>query len=193
MQPMTIETFLAWESRQDGRYEFVDGRPVAMTGGTRAHDAVRGNIVGLFWTAMRGKPCRAHIDLKVACGSGNVRYPDALIECSRGGPKDQAAAEPTIVVEVLSPSTQAADFLVKFQDYDSVPTISTYLIFWQDAAKAQVFRRGDNGRLTAADQPDTLDAVIDLADVGVRLALADVYEGVDFPDPAAPAVTPPPG
>lgn len=76
---------------------------------------------------------------------------------------------------------------MKFIDYDSVPSISTYLIFWQDAAKAVVFRRGKGGRLVQTDQHEGPDAAIALDDVGVRPALADVYEGVEFPAPATAA------
>lgn len=177
--PMTVEAFLAWEAVQEARYEFVAGRPQAMTGGSIAHDEVRGSIFALFRAALKVSPCRVQLDVKVVCGTGNVRYPDVLIRCGRNRPTDLVAAEPTIVVEVLSPSTQASDFLVKLVDYGSVPSISTYLIFWQDAAKATVFRRRD-GRLVPSDEHLGLDAAIEMQDVGVTLKLADVYEDVDL-------------
>eukprot|EP01037_Dinobryon_pediforme_P023658 gene23658-25165_t len=157
---MSPEAFLAWEAEQDLRYELVDGQPMLMTGGTRAHDGVRLNLAAEFRRQLRGKPCRAHLDVKVACPTGNIRYPDALIDCGVYQPGDLVAPRPTVVVEVLSPSTKATDFLAKVRDYESVLSISTYAIFWQDEARAGVS-----------------DSIV-FADVGVGLDMADVYEDV---------------
>jgi Uma2 family endonuclease len=174
---ITLEDFLGWEAEQDRKFELVDGVPVMMTDGSRAHDAVRGAIYSLFRGQLRSRPCRAHMDVKVVCPSGNVRYPDAMIDCGPYRPMDVIASQPTIVVEVLSPSTQAADFLVKLQDYESVPSISTYAIFWQDAARAVVHRR-EGERLLPADRLEGLTGAIGFPDVNARLVKADIYDGV---------------
>ncbi len=99
-----------------------------------------------------------------------------MIDCGPYRGKDLVASKPTIVVEVLSPSTRATDFLVKSLDYESVQSISTYAIFWQDEAKAVIYRR-QGGRLTIAEQLSGLDGMVQFPDVEVSIAMADIYEG----------------
>lgn len=177
IERMSIDEFLAWENARERKFELIDGVPIMMTGGSRAHDAVRLNILAIFRSQLRSTPCRAQMDVKVVCPSGNVRYPDALIDCGPYRPKDIVAPQPTIVAEVLSPSTQAADFLVKLQDYESVPSISTYAIFWQDAVRAVIYRRSGD-RLVQAERLDGLDGIIAFPDVDASLIMSDVYDGV---------------
>lgn len=180
MKPMSVAAFLAWEQEQSGRFELVGGRPVAMTGGTRAHDEVRLNLAAWLREALRGKPCRVHTDVKVLCGKGNVRVPDVLVCCGPNQPGGLLAVEPRIVVKVVSPSARATDFLVELADYNRTPSISTYLICWQSAVKMVVFRRyGEH--LGLAEMREGLTAAIELPDVGLTLALADVYDRVDLP------------
>jgi Uma2 family endonuclease len=176
IERMTIDEFLVWENEQERKYELVDGVPIMMTGGTMAHDMVRGAVSALFRAQLRQKPCRAHLDVKLVCPTGNARYPDAMIDCGPYRGKDLVASKPTIVVEVLSPSTRATDFLVKSLDYESVQSISTYAIFWQDEAKAVIYRR-QGGRLTIAEQLSGLDGMVQFPDVEVSIAMADIYEG----------------
>jgi Uma2 family endonuclease len=174
---MTIDEYLLWENEQERKYELVDGVPIMMTGSSRAHDGVRGAIYAIFRSQLRGKPCRANLDVKVKCETGNIRYPDALIDCGPYRGKDLVVPQPTIVVEVLSPSTRATDFVVKSLDYESVQSISTYAIFWQDEAKAVIYRR-QGGRLAVAEQFNGLDGLVTFPDVEVSMAMADIYEGV---------------
>jgi Uma2 family endonuclease len=171
---MSLEEFLAWEVTQEARFEFVGGQAWMMAGGTDRHDEVRGNIFSSLHGALAGKPCRVRLDIKAVCPNGRSRYPDVAVDC---GPKNATAvhlAAPTVIVEVLSPSTRSTDYLVKTLDYASIPTVDTYLIVDPDEPRVDVLRRVD-GRLELADQAVGLDAVIELPSVGVSLALRDVY------------------
>ena len=83
LKPMTAAEFLAWETKQELRWEFDGFQPVAMTGGTVAHSIIQGNLITVLNNRLRGKPCRPYRpDLKVEIGS-KYRYPDAFGSCSR--------------------------------------------------------------------------------------------------------------
>jgi Uma2 family endonuclease len=105
MKPMTGEEFLAWEVRQEGRYEFDGFRPVAMTGGTFAHEVIGQNIRNELGIRLRGSCCTPfgpNMKIEVA---GRIRYPDVLVV---GSPVDREATVvkvPVVVFEVLSDST----------------------------------------------------------------------------------------
>jgi Uma2 family endonuclease len=170
---MSLDEFLDWEEQQERRHELVDGRPVLMTGGTVAHDYVRSRIAKSLLDQVR-KPCRVALDVKISCPTGNVRYPDVAIHCGPFRPKDRLASGPRVVIEVLSDSTKATDFLIKVKDYKSVPDIETYLIFWQDEARAIVHNRlGDAWSDGAV--VEGLSETITLDEVGVTLSLQDIY------------------
>jgi len=182
-QRMTVEEFLHWEDRQEPKYELVDGRPVMMTGGTVAHGDLRGNIYTHFRQRLRGRPCRAHLDLKVVCGNANVRYPDVQIDCGPTLPKDIRASRPTVVVEVVSPSSRAIDYMAKVRDYGTVPSITTYLIVSQEDRQVTVLRRvGDLLELEVV--LEGAEDVVNLPEVGLTLPLAVVYDA-DVPAPGA--------
>lgn len=185
---MTVEDFAAWEREREERYELVDGLPMAMTGGTEAHDQVRLAVASEFRRQLRGKPCRAVLDVKLICPSGNVRYPDVQVNCRPLDPRSTSIAGATIVCEVLSDSTRATDFLVKLQDYQSVPSIRAYAIFWQDLPKAVVFRRA-GAVLQKAEEPEGMDAAIEFPEVGADLRFADLFDwlAAAVPDEAAGA------
>ncbi len=116
--PMTLVEFLAWEERQELRHEFDGFAPVAMTGGTRAHETISVNLLAALATRPRGGPCRAYgSNLKVEA-AGRVRYPDAFV--ARGGPGapgDTVERSPVVVFEVLGEGTQTVDRTDKAREY----------------------------------------------------------------------------
>ena len=173
-KPMSLDEFLDWQAGQEQRHELVDAQPVMMTGGTVAHDFVRSRLTTSIGMQLRGKPCRLAIDVRIACPPGNVRYPDLAIHCGILRPKDRLASGTRVVIEVLSDSTKATDFLIKLHDYQSVPDIETYLIFWQDGTRALVHKRAGDG-WASAEGVEGLDSVIDLDSVGVTLSLEETY------------------
>ena len=177
-RPLSIEEFLAWEEGEPLRYELVSGQPMAMAGGTAAHDLVRMNIAASLHSELRGTPCRTTLDIKVICPTGNVRYPDIAVDCGPFSPKSQVASEPRIAIEVLSPSTRATDFIVKLKDHESLASIETCLIVWQDQPRVAIFRRKDAG-LVSEDIHEGRDTIVDLPSIGAALSLADIYAGLD--------------
>lgn len=173
-KPMSLQDFLAWEAGEEGRYEFVDGRVVAISGGTQRHDQIRGAIYASLLRQLAGRKCRPLLDIKVVCPSGRARYPDVSVDC---GPERTDATEviaATLVVEVLSPKTRSTDYLQKPRDYASVPTIAVYLIVDPDEPRIDVLRRAETG-LELSQQVEGREALIDLSEIGAQLALADIY------------------
>jgi Uma2 family endonuclease len=172
--PMLLEEFLIWEEKQDEKYEYDNGVITMMTGARIRHDLARLNIASAFHAQLRGKLCRTHLDIKLVCPSGAVRYPDVSVDC---GPLDRDASrqsEPSIVVEMLSPSTRSVDDIKKTSDYGSVPSIEVYLIVDPAEPSVDVFRRTSKG-LEFVEQLTALDAVIELPSIGAKLALSDIY------------------
>ena len=97
---MSLPQFLAWEERQELRHEFDGFQPVAMTGGTAAHDAIQMNLHAALVSRLRGRPCRPHgSDLKVEV-VGRVRYPDAFVVCTPVAPRQTVVTDPAVVFEV---------------------------------------------------------------------------------------------
>jgi Uma2 family endonuclease len=171
----TIEDFLAWENQQEERYEFVDGMIRSMTGGTVDHAAITGNIHSALRDQVRAGPCRAFAtDLKVRAGE-NAMYPDVLITCGQPDPKATEVTDPVVIVEVLSKSTSDYDRGRKWLAYQSISSLSHFLLVSQDECRVDAFRRMANGWYseTMSDH----DGEIALSAVNVRLRVRDIYEG----------------
>jgi Uma2 family endonuclease len=176
---MTIDEFLAWERRQELRYEFNGFAPVAMTGGSIAHSIIGTNLVRDLEDRLRGKPCRAFRgDLKIIVAD-RVRYPDALVTCAPVAQQSDIVPEPVVVFEIISPSTAATDRITKNNEYRATPSIQRYVMLEQTRMAATVFtREGDDwvGRLASGE------AVVAMPEIGIELPLAALYAGVDLPD-----------
>lgn len=179
---MTIDEFLAWERRQELRYEFDGLQPVAMTGGTIEHSVIATNLVRALEDRLRGKPCRAvRGDLKIIV-AGRIRYPDAMVTCTPIPRGTDVIPEPVIVFEVLSSSTASTDRIEKNGGYRATPSIRRYVMLEQTCQAATVFsREGDDwvGHML------TGTAVLAMPEIGVDLPLDILYAGVEFPDPSA--------
>lgn len=186
----TWDAYLEWEARQPRRHELVDGQVYAMGGGTAELDTIGNNLRAALHSQLRGKPCRPHgPDLKVKAGNDG-RYPDALVDRGPRLPGALHAQEPVAVFEVLSKSTGWIDQSLKLRDYDATPSIRTYVLISQDEMRALMYMRDQDGRLgvRSAALLEGPDASVVIADLGVSLPFAALYEGLDFSagTPAAP-------
>ncbi len=170
LKPLTLEEYLDWERAQPERYEFDGTQPVAMTGGSVAHARIVRRLVTAL--AARLRPgCEVFAgDLKVLT-PGRARYPDATVVCGSLDPSSDAV-EPTLVVEVLSPSTALTDRRVKAAEYAGVASMQAYVMLDQDQPRAVVLRRSEAWReeiLVGTDKALTLP------EIGVELSLGDIY------------------
>lgn len=184
LRPMTTAEFLAWEARQEGRHEFVAGRIVAMTGGTRRHNAIGARVLALLVGRLQGKACQPYGgDMKIIAPNGNSRYADVVVDCGPMRGEDIAATEPTVAVEVLSKSTTYDDQTEKLDDYQSIASMRHIVHLSQDKVVGEIWSRDEGGwRRTSLHG---LDAVVELAAIGVRFPLSIAYEGVTFDEAQA--------
>lgn len=185
LRRMTAQEFLDWQRSQDRNYELVDGLPVlplkAMTGASHAHDRVTVNILASLHGQLRRKPCRPTTDdIALKIPAGNVRRPDVLVECGSADLRGTAAVEPRMAIEVLSPSTMNFDRVRKLDEYKTVPSLAYILLV--DTEKPQLSLHVRRGDLWAVQHHETIDAVLDLPEIGCRLAATDIFEGLPFAD-----------
>ena len=182
-RPMTADEFLAWEVKQELKWEFDGFQPVAMTGGTNTHATMQVNLITALRNRLRGKPCRPYgSDLKVGTGHG-YRYPDAFVTCTPVAPDATAVVEPVVIFEVLSRSTRQADRTVKLAEYQSIRSVRRYVMLEQYQALATVIERKGEDWTVRLLRPD---AVLAMPEIGIEVPLAELYADVAFaPDPDA--------
>ncbi len=178
---MTLKDFLAWEDKQQERHEFYMGEIFAMVGGRRAHGRVVVNLLSGFHQQLMGSPCQVFGEtMKLEVADDTVFYPDLFVTCDKADlSTDIVFRAPTLVIEVLSPSTQGYDRSQKFAVYRRIPSLQEYVLIDPDTRRVESFRRGADGLWTLHDMSDG-DA-LDAASVGVSLSLANVFHGTLAP------------
>jgi Uma2 family endonuclease len=185
----TLDEYFALERAGDARYEYWDGDIVCMSGGTRAHGLISGNVFYRLRQRSEGGPCRAFTaDTAVLTPTlPPYRYPDASVACGELQFKNvrgvDALTNPVLIVEVLSPATAARDHEEKFAAYQAIHTFAEYLLVAQDEPRVTHYVKGPAGQWEREDV-EGLEAVVSLPDVGCALPLREIYEGVDTLRPA---------
>ena len=181
LAPMTADEFLAWEAKQELKWEFDGFQPVAMNGGTRAHSVVQANLLTELTRQLRGTPCRAYgSDLKVQTGP-SYRYPDVSVSCTPFADTETIVAEPVVIFEVLSGSTAGDDRTIKLAEYKSLSSVRRYVMLEQDRVFATVITRTATGWDHALVGPDGLLA---MPEIGAEVSMAVLYDGLAFTGPA---------
>lgn len=188
-QPLrTVEEYFALERTSQEKHEFLDGQIYAMAGASLAHITITDNTFVSLRQQVRGKGCRSFSSEMRVKTVNSYFYPDLSVVC--GEPifiKIQGLdtlVNPTLVVEVLSPTTSAFDLGEKFDHYRKLDSLQEYILIAQHKPQIQRYVRQPNGDwlLTSIEG---LDKQIDLRSVGCTLSLAEVYENVSFEPPEA--------
>jgi Uma2 family endonuclease len=190
------QEYLAFERASEIRNEYYNGRIYAMTGASLAHNLIVSNSVASLHGQLRRKPCRiCSSDLRVHIPqTGLYTYPDLVIVCGEPQFLDDSLdtlLNPTVIVEVLSPSTERYDRGMKFQHYRSIASLQVYLLIAQDRAHIERYTRQE-GDLWLLQDAIGLPASVDMAAIEAVLSLADVYEKVDINNSDLPIVLEPP-
>lgn len=188
-QHWTEADYLKFDRSSEDRFEFIDGDIVAMSGGSERHSHIIGNTFATLFQQIRGRPCRAYAsDMRVRVIPGrHYAYPDVVIVCGsirlvNDGHGD-TLANPTVIIEVLSPSTEAFDRGKKFTRYREIESLQEYVLIAQDHMQIERFvRQPDNQWLLADVQ--AADGSVKLTSIDCVLTAADVYENVQF-DPGS--------
>ena len=180
-QPMTIAEYLEWEPLQELRYEYVNGVVIAMTGGTIPHNDIALNLYRALYPHVRASGCRINVaDVKVEVSSSSpYYYPDVVVTCD---PRDVTARKlirhPKLIVEVLSPGTEAKDRGEKFAHYRSSPTLQEYVLVESEKVSVECYRRGE-GRLWLYT-PYTAGDILPLESIAFSGSIDLLYENVSF-------------
>jgi Uma2 family endonuclease len=191
-QHYTPEEYLALERQAEYKSEYIDGQIVAMSGASRKHGLISGNIFRVLGNQILTRPCEAYAgDMRVKVRTHrkvSYTYPDVVVVCGEPQLEDRqldTLLNPTLIVEVLSPSTEIYDRGTKFEYYRALPSVQEYLLVAQDRMLVEHFARiaapdaGDRWVLTTFSDPT---ATLQLPSIGCALPLADVYHKVMLPD-----------
>jgi Uma2 family endonuclease len=175
----SLADFLAWEESQLERHEFVCGEVFAVVGARRVHGLVSLNIAAALKSQLRGSPCRAfHETMKLQVADEVLFYPDVFVTCDPADLRtERIFTTPTVVVEVLSPSTQSYDRGQKFTWYRRLVSLREYLLVDPDTRELQLFRRGAEGLFTLHDL--TGMPQVELTSIGCVLPAEEIFDGLD--------------
>ncbi len=176
---LTPEQYREIERKAEYKSEYYKGEMFAMAGGTSPHALLAVQTLRLLGNALEGRDCLVYnSDMRVLINStGLYTYPDASVVC--GEPRffddvEDTLLNPGVIIEVLSPSTEAYDRGRKFEHYREIPSFRHYVLISSDRVHVDLYTRGEDGRwmLTSASGPAE---VIDLTSVNCSLCIADLY------------------
>ncbi len=181
---MTETEYLEFERASELKHEYLYGEVFAMSGASEAHNLICTSTSFTLYGQLRRRSCKVYqSDMRVRVkATGIYTYPDLSIVCGEAQFMDDALdtlINPTILIEVLSPSTERYDRGRKFQQYREIASLREYVLIAQDSPRIERFLRKDDGKWELSDAKG-LDAKIELPSIGCTLALAEVYEQVDF-------------
>jgi Uma2 family endonuclease len=183
---MSPEAYLEWEPLQDDRYEYIDGEVVAMTGGTKPHNRVAANLFTALDQHLDGR-CEVYIaDVKVqVTANGPYHYPDVVVSCDpRDRNTDQLICHPSLIAEVLSPSTEAIDRGQKFRRYRQAQSLQEYLLIQSDQKGLDCFRKTATGLWVLQSYEADDELVLETVDliIPVEALYRQVRFDLGFPD-----------
>ncbi len=189
LAPISVEAYLAGEELAQRKHEYVDGMVYAMVGGRFAHNLIASNVLIELGTQLKSSPYRvlnSDSKLKVETKTRTrFDYPDVSVVCGDNVQDDVFQDKPTVVVEVLSQSTRRTDEGEKLELYQTIPTLSAYLLVEHTQAAVTAYHR--DGTTFRRQVYVGMDSVIELPAINARLLLADVFANVTFtPEPELP-------
>ncbi len=183
-QKMTEAEYLAFEHKSDVKYEYVDGEIFAMSGASEIHNLIAAGITAALLPRLRGKGCVTYpSDMKVRNPvTRTYMYPDVTVVCGDRQFDDEdrhVLLNPTVIFEVLSPSTESYDRGAKFRNYRRIPSLQVYVLVTQDQPVIECFtRQNENEWLLSVAEGSV--SMMELPFIGVALPLAEVYQQVEF-------------
>jgi len=188
---ITPEQYLEIDRRAERKSEYFDGEVFAMAGAPEAHNRIVWNVITRLGQQLAGRPCQGYpSDLRVRISAtGQYVYPDVTVVCGEPQFLDErrdTLLNPTLIVEVLSPSTASFDRGFKFDHYIALDSLREYVLVASDRMSIEVFSRQPDGRWLLAKAIGA-DDTVELESIGCRFMLADVYDRVDFPPTGAEA------
>lgn len=185
-QPKTafsFDAFLEWERTEQEKHEFLRGEVFAMTGVSTEHSICAGNLFAAMHAHLRGRACQLHMaDMKVRTeATDGCFYPDIMATCDARDRLDEARyvkRHPMLVIEVLSPSTEAYDRGEKFSSYRSLTSLQEYVLVSPRLRTVEVFRRDATGHWVLYPFTEA-DGMFEFASIGFTGRFDSLFEGLD--------------
>jgi len=179
LQSLSPQDFLAFEREAETKHEYAGGEVLAMTGASERHNLIVANLAGELYLQLRDRPCRIYSsDQRVAISpEGPFYYPDVVALCEAPrflDEEDDTLLNPSVLVEVLSPSTEAFVRGPKFSDYRTIESVQEIVIVAQDAMRVEHFVRRNDGHWLLTDHASP-ESVLELVALGCRVELSRVY------------------
>lgn len=183
---LTPDEYLQWEARQEIKHEYINGEVYAMTGETIPHNAIAVNLIAALRPHVRGSSCRVlGTEAKVGITQkGSFFYPDVLVTCNA---QDRQAIQviqfPKLIVEVLSPGTEAYDRGAKFAQYRRLESLQEYVLINSESIGVEIFRLNERSKWELTSY--TTDDEIELVSIEFKFPIKLLYEDVEFPPQGA--------
>lgn len=181
LQKLSLADFLAWENAQPEKHEFHRGEVFAMVGGRRTHGRTVMNLSRHLGNLLAGSPCQVFAEtMKLQIAEDTILYPDVFVTCDKADlATDMIFRSPTLVIEVLSPSTQAYDRSQKFALYRRLTSLQEYVLVDPETRRIEAFRRTPDNQWLFVDM--SAEPAVRLSSIEQSIPLADVFDGIDPP------------
>ncbi|WP_067517567.1 Uma2 family endonuclease [Endozoicomonas ascidiicola] len=177
---LSSEEYLLFEERAGNRHEYVNGLTIAMAGASRKHNLLTLAFASMLRTHLKGGSCRAYAsDMKVnASHKGNevFYYPDVMVSCDNTQKNQYVETKPSIIAEVLSPSTEARDRMEKLAAYTAIDGLKEYVLIHQDKVAVDLYQSNAGGWevIRLNNETDTLT----LKSIDFSVTLRELYDDV---------------
>src|SRR5436305_5350191 len=183
IQYMSVEEYLAYDRASDVKHEYIDGYLVALAGGTTAHNHLTINMTVLLREHLgHSSPCRVYAsDMRVLATQKRYFFPDVVVSCdvTDHTEENDILYQPRLIVEVLSPSTEAKDRGMKFAFYQQRPSLQEYVLVNTQVQRVEVYRRQPEGAWLYQSYAASQQLV--LSSLNVQFPLSALYAGLRIP------------
>lgn len=180
---LTPKEYLAFERKATTKHEYLNGQIVAMSGASFAHNFLTMNVANQLYNQLIGGECQvATSDMRVKVTEiDSYFYPDVVVVCGEPIPEDNVfdtLLNPTLIVEVLSPSTEVYDRGEKFEHYQQIASLKDYILISQDKVHVEHYCR--QGSKWMRSEFRELEDILSLLSIDCELRLQDVYRRVEI-------------
>ena len=177
---ISVEDYLESEMLSPVRREYVEGEVYAMAGGSDNHNRIVGEFIFLLIDHLRNSKCEVFFtDIKVRVTKAVYYYPDVLVSCETQPENSYFRNKPSLIIEVISPSTEHIDRREKLLFYQQMPSVQEYVVVDQHRMNVEVHRRQPNGGWITYYFDESSD-LVELASIDLSIPLPDLYRRVQF-------------
>lgn len=185
---LTVEEYLEWEKESLEKHEYYRGEIFAMAGASTPHNIICINMIRDLAVALKGKTCRPYgSDMRMNIPENTLfTYPDISIYCNEPiSSKEDAdtVIHPTVIIEILSPSTKGYDRGNKFKLYRDIPTLKEYILVDSEFVSLEAWRLNDNNNWELQEY-NSLDAQLSIPAISFSMPILEIYEGTNLSEPS---------